>query len=279
MNLSATAKCGTLAMALAWGVGMVIGDEPVSIQKDAPSRLAPATAEGAEEPAKDLWLGIFVSKPDPAVHAQLKDIPKGVGFVVDRIAKQGPAGRAGLQAYDFVWKMDEQLLVNSGQFWTLLNLREAGDEVTLTVQRGGENLVLKVVAEQRPEDQKGRESADAQVLAPPLPGMPRLIVDHLGRVAELRDAKGSVRIWREKEGFGWAEYDRFDLEMRSGSLAGTGEEALPPDMEAGLRTKLEALLRGFEQAERNHRANGRAPRVRRVPVSGNATPSGGSVAE
>ena len=116
-------------MAFLVGVGLVIGEEPVSVRKPEPKATATEAEPRKKAKAKDLWLGIEVSKPSPAVHAQLKGVPPGVGFVIDEVIVPSPAAEAGLRNYDFVWKMDEQLLINTAQFWTLLNLREAGDRV------------------------------------------------------------------------------------------------------------------------------------------------------
>ncbi|MDA0765761.1 MAG: PDZ domain-containing protein [Verrucomicrobia bacterium] len=268
MKTKSTWRLGGLALVIISGAGLVTGEEPVTVRKPDAAGVVSA-AENPDYPlkraAKDLWLGIAVSKPEAAVQAQLREIPNGVGFVVGEVAKGGPAEGTGLREYDFVWKMNDQLLVNAAQFWTLLNLQNAGDKVTLTIQRGGENQEVELSLEQRPEDQKGRELADTQVMSPPIPGLPTQRYDLLGRVAELRDEQGTVRMWRTGEGFSWAEYDKFELKMRSGELVGAGEEALPPDLEKTLRAKLEALMRGYEQAERNHQASGRGPRVRRVP--------------
>lgn len=249
------------------GMGLLIGEEPVSVVKPVPAE-APAEVAGQRAPGcqKDLWLGIEVSRPAPAVHAQLKGVPRGVGFVIDAVVPGGPAAKGGLQDYDFVWKLDDQLLVNTAQFWTLLNLHEEGDVVSLTIQRGGQDQVVDLEMEVRPDDHRGQDRADTRIMAPRIPGLPLQIHDLLGRVAELSDGQGTVRIWRREEGFAWAEYDEFGLELQSGVLRELSEDAFPPDIDAGLKGKLEALIRGYQKAERTQRVDRQQPRVRRVPI-------------
>lgn len=90
------------------------------------------------------WLGLQVAKPDANLAAQLPALPKGMGFVVVSIDEGGPAQAAGLLQSDVLWKMGDQMLVNEGQFSTLLRLKEPGQEVTLSGFRGGKPLEAKL---------------------------------------------------------------------------------------------------------------------------------------
>ena len=267
MMAKATWKIGASALALACGVSFVIGEEPVSVRKSGERVVVPIPLAVAR-PVKDWWLGIRVSKPGPAVLVQLKDIPRGVGLGINGVVAGSPAHAAGLRQYDFVWKMNDQLLVNASQFMTLLNLKNEGDPVTLTIQRRGENHDIELTVEQRPDDQRGQDAADAKVMGPFIPGLLGQIISVVGQHAEISDRNGTVGIRRKGQGYLWAEYDEFDLEMSSGELSGAEDEAFPPGMAATLKKKLQALIRSYEQAERNQQANGRAPRVRRAPTPG-----------
>lgn len=267
MMTRATWKIGASALALSCGVSFVIGEEPVIVRKPEERVVVPIPSAVAR-PVKDLWLGIRVSKPGPAVFVHLKDIPRGVGLGIVGVVAGSPAQAAGLRQYDFVWKMNDQLLVNSSQFMTLLNLKNEGDPVTLTIQRRGENHEIELTVEQRPEDQRGQQAADARVMGPFIPGLPRQKISIVGQWAEIDDRNGTVGIRRNGQSYIWFEYDEFDLEMRSGELSGADDDAFPPGMAATLKNKLQALIRSYEQAERNQQANGRSPRVRRAPTPG-----------
>jgi S1-C subfamily serine protease len=64
------------------------------------------------------WLGISVHKPSKAVHDALHEVPEGVGFVVQDVVVNGPADLAGMQKFDVLWKINDQLVVNEAQFWS-----------------------------------------------------------------------------------------------------------------------------------------------------------------
>lgn len=106
-------------------------------------------AEKAKHPdqptvAGEARLGLTVSKPDEKITAQLPNLPRGIGFLVNDLEEDGPAAKAGLRKLDLLWKMNEQWLVNEGQLATLLRLSKPGDEAVLSVFREGRPLDLKV---------------------------------------------------------------------------------------------------------------------------------------
>ena len=141
----------TVGLALLAAAGLwtsLVGQEtiePVSTRKAA--QPAPNPLSGIlDEPRKEEpWLGVRLSKPATALYAQLPKVPKGTGFVVQDLPADCPAERAGVKQYDFLWKMDDQLLINEAQFLALLDLQKVGDTVRLTIFRGGENIELEAV--------------------------------------------------------------------------------------------------------------------------------------
>ena len=84
------------------------------------------------------YLGITAERVSPAFNSQLK-LPKGLGLVVTHVADESPAQAAGIQQYDVLHKLDDQLLANFDQLAVLIRLHEPGDTVTLNLIRGGEN--------------------------------------------------------------------------------------------------------------------------------------------
>lgn len=89
------------------------------------------------------WVGIAVSKAPPAMAYQLRLRP-GVGVVVDNVVPKSPAQKAGLQPYDLIEKLDDQLLVNPEQFTTLIRAHKPGETVTLSIIREGEKQTIEV---------------------------------------------------------------------------------------------------------------------------------------
>jgi hypothetical protein len=91
---------------------------------------------------KAAFLGVSGSPLVPALREQLR-LPKGVGLVVDYVEPKSPAEEAGLKQYDVLHKIEDQLLINAHQFAVLVRLHRAGDEVTLTIIRGGESKQVR----------------------------------------------------------------------------------------------------------------------------------------
>jgi hypothetical protein len=88
------------------------------------------------------YLGVEVSPMDAALRTQLKFGKDNVGLVVDSIDPDGPAAKAGLQRYDIVTKLNDQLLVNPAQLQSLIRRQKSGDEVQLTLVRQGETKTV-----------------------------------------------------------------------------------------------------------------------------------------
>jgi hypothetical protein len=107
------------------------------------------------DPAEPVaWLGVAVGKVTPVVASQL-GLPKGVGLVVDHVAEDGPAAKAGLQANDILVQFDNQTLINPEQLTVLVRSREVGDRVKLTCRQKGEKRVVEVELVSRPAHAAG----------------------------------------------------------------------------------------------------------------------------
>jgi hypothetical protein len=90
---------------------------------------------GAMQP-KGLMLGVETGKPDPALSSQL-DLPDGIGLVVDQVLPRSAAQSAGVEKYDVLEKLDDQIVVNADQVSVLIKMHKAGDKLALTVIRHG----------------------------------------------------------------------------------------------------------------------------------------------
>lgn len=96
---------------------------------------------GKTEPAA--YVGVSTSPVTAALSEQLK-LPKGIGLIVDYVEPKSPAEEAQLKQYDVLHRFDDQLLINAHQFAVLVRMHKAGEEVTLTVIRRGEERPVKV---------------------------------------------------------------------------------------------------------------------------------------
>ncbi|HTL66797.1 MAG TPA: PDZ domain-containing protein [Lacunisphaera sp.] len=99
-----------------------------------------ADDEGVKEPVT--YLGIETGEVTRTLGAQL-GLPKGVGLVVMRVLDKGPAAES-LKEDDVLTKLDDQILVDTHQLSVLVRGKKAGDEVKLTLVRGGKEMTVTV---------------------------------------------------------------------------------------------------------------------------------------
>ena len=80
------------------------------------------------------------------------------GVLVSSVDPGGPAGKAGMKAGDVVLKLDTQAIQDGDDLRDAVAAAEGGQEVTVTVQRDGRPLDLKVTLA-KPETKMRRRSA------------------------------------------------------------------------------------------------------------------------
>ena len=226
------------------------------------SVLSPA---GGTEP----WLGVSVQKPSEKLYALLEEIPPGVGFVVHGVAEDGPAAKAGLRQYDFLWKFGDQVLVNEAQFLVLLHLHKVGESVELTFQRDLKNHEVEAVLAERPATGIEPQGTEVAVMnEPPVPGLAKQMIDTLRQVASIKGEDDvTVRLERQGEGFHWQQIDSEEAIIQEGDLKGVHDIRFPAGTNMELAKKLRALIRACEDAEKWAERGGRPSRVRRLPVN------------
>jgi hypothetical protein len=81
--------------------------------------------------------------------------------VVEVVAKEGPAGQAGVEKYDILTKFNDQFLVNPQQLAKLVTGSKEGEEVTLSLLRKGKEQAVKVKLGKR-ESEALQEFAEPQ---------------------------------------------------------------------------------------------------------------------
>jgi PDZ domain len=207
--------------------------------------LAPLVARSAEPAAPVAWLGVQVAKPDPSITAHLPDLPQGIGFLVTSVDKDGPAEKAGLAAFDVIWKFDGQLLVNESQLAALLRLRAPGDAVALSGFRRGRANEFRVSLGKAPERDAGAVAGliDSSLLPGVEPGVPMRVVRLNEKIASYSTDEGHVHVSKSKDGYQVSIIGLDGAEIYQGEMAADGTIA-------GLSTKwvkrAHALRRGLD---------------------------------
>ena len=93
--------------------------------------------------ATTAYLGISATKVNPNVSHQLK-LTENLYLNVELVAKNSPAEKAGIQKFDLLLQLNDQILVNQEQLKYLVRSKMPTDEVILTLLRQGEKQKITV---------------------------------------------------------------------------------------------------------------------------------------
>ncbi len=81
---------------------------------------------------KGTFLGIGARPASPEIRAQFK-LAEGTALLIDEVAPDSPAAKAGVQKFDVLTKVDDQLIVNPEQLAVLIRMHKANDQVKLGI--------------------------------------------------------------------------------------------------------------------------------------------------
>ena len=109
---------------------------------DTPHRVVINKEESGCEKEKVTYLGIETAPVGRTLGTQL-GLGRDLGLVVTQVMPKSPAADL-LREDDVLTKLDDQLLVNMQQLGVLVRARKEGDEVKLSLVRGGKETTVKV---------------------------------------------------------------------------------------------------------------------------------------
>jgi hypothetical protein len=94
------------------------------------------------------YIGVITTPPPAVLSAQL-GLSEGFGLVVSDVLPDSPAAKAGVQRYDVLTKFNDQQLVDSGQFSTLVRALKKDTEASLTLVRKAQEQKVTVKIDER----------------------------------------------------------------------------------------------------------------------------------
>ena len=209
------------------------------------------------------WLGLQVSRPDESITVHLPELPPGIGFVVRSIDPGGPAASAGLEEYDVLWKLGDQMLVNEGQLAALLRLSKPGDEVVLSGFRAGKPLEVKLKLGEQPEAKLPfpTDVVDSAIL-PVECGGPMRVVNVAEKFASYVTDDGRAEVRKDGAVYKVKIQTDGDELVYQGDLPADGGLAAVPE---NWQRRVDALRRGLDLALEGRMVPSRQPRPRVVP--------------
>lgn len=106
------------------------------------------------------YIGISGSSLDSTT-AQRYNLPEGV--YVENVEKDSPAEKAGLQKTDIITKIEGKEVKSVNELNKIKYTYNIGDTVTLSVYRNNENIEVKIVLAEEPEEVKNQENQTTTV--------------------------------------------------------------------------------------------------------------------
>lgn len=111
------------------------------------------------------WLGVALSVVPDALQKHLRG-PEHVGLLVENVEPDSPAAKAGVERFDVLNRIEDQLLINQAQFSVLIRTYAAGQAVSLEVIHQGETKVVGATLEKHvvPVADQAAQSAEHELL-------------------------------------------------------------------------------------------------------------------
>jgi membrane-associated protease RseP (regulator of RpoE activity) len=137
-------------------------------------------------------LGVVVEKVPDAVRSQLPNqLADGQGILIVNVAKDSPAGKAGIQANDILLTFGDQKLTSADQLVKLVRSRSPGQTVEMTYLRAGKTSSCKATL--------GENPTPASVERPMPPSNPNVFRffpdDHFLKLFEQNEVMNGDKNW------------------------------------------------------------------------------------
>jgi Do/DeqQ family serine protease len=141
------------------GINTMIVGRGSGIGFAVPSRIARAVAEQivAQGHVTRGWIGVGVQDLSSALADSLR-LPPDSGALVSQIDAQGPSARAGLRPGDVITHFNGQAIQRSHDVVREVTSRRPGEQLNLTVMRGGRSFPVTVTTAARPDDENPRNA-------------------------------------------------------------------------------------------------------------------------
>ncbi len=108
-----------------------------------------------QAPASPYWIGLLAGEVSPELRAHLT-LPEGKGLLVREVVPNSPAEKAGIKNFDVIVAADDQELADMRELVNLVS--KAGDDgadINLQIVRQGQQEVITITPEKRPENVAG----------------------------------------------------------------------------------------------------------------------------
>jgi hypothetical protein len=117
---------------------------------------------GGVEQKERTWLGVNIGRVSEVTAAQL-GLSAGTGLVVEHVVENSPAAKAGVKRFDILTAIEDQILVNPDQLQVLVASKDDGEQVAVTLLRGGKRRSMDVTLEKHAPESFHLDISDVDV--------------------------------------------------------------------------------------------------------------------
>ena len=100
------------------------------------------------------WLGISYGDVTDQI-ASVFHLPVNEGVIVAGVVKGGPSALAGIQKGDIIVEVNGQSISDGGDLQRILQSKNVGDTLKVTILRDGNKRLLNVELQEMPMDMRG----------------------------------------------------------------------------------------------------------------------------
>lgn len=152
-----------------------------------------ATHHNATEHANHnrVFLGVGVEDVTPALASHLA-IPEGEGLLVEHVAPDSPAAKAGIERHDVLLRVGDQKLLSAEQFVKLIHAQKPGEKCSLELMRRGKKENVEVTLGEMPANMMQRPHAEW--------------------MRPHREDNGMANAQRQRRGSEWERFDSLSLQ-------------------------------------------------------------------
>ena len=119
-------------------------------------------------------------------------IPEGEGLLVEHVAADSPAAKAGIQRHDVLMRVGDQKLLSAEQFVKLIHQQKPGEKCSLELMRQGKKDNVEVTLGEMPANMTERP--------------------HTEPMKPYRQDRGMASAQRERRGSEWERFDSLSLQ-------------------------------------------------------------------
>ncbi len=116
----------------------------------------PGFGQAPPTPASPYWIGLLAGEVSPELRADLT-LPEGKGLLVREVVPNSPAKKAGIKNFDVIVAADDVELADMRKLVQLVSTAgDDGADIALQIVRQGQQEVITITPEKRPENVAGR---------------------------------------------------------------------------------------------------------------------------